>query len=424
MEGKVKFIVPSDKREYGYVGLDLETDSAKFVFPCRYLPDDADANTQKAEAKKLLLLIKRAQEEYYFGGDSEERTQFFSMMWLIRDYIENGYYTETERVIRRSPKGKIDWKHTVQKSRILVDRGNLIFRDFYTYRNMLDPGNTLTHIYKCCFGYSVRTIGFLYGISEAERSVFQMERASDVNYMCHVVQKEQNKSFNSYKKMLLSHLLTILKGAQGKLHAVSLYMHDSEFEYVFETLINEVFGTEDVSAFYNQYSYFLKTADGKETRYATSRLRPDTIMKLLGEDGDEYFVIDAKYYNFGYSRKPKDLPQSSSITKQIGYAHYLSDHFTQIGAKTLFNSALMLPEALSGDPLEYIGYAASGETNEAMDKVAVCLIDLRTLVDVFYGTAAKADGSPRSRDDLREKLRGLLCEKCFLKDRPPLAILT
>ena len=404
MEDKVKFIVPEDKREYAYVGLNLETDSAKFVFPCRYLPDDADRNVQKAEAKKLLLLIKRAQEEYLFGGDGEERTQLFSMMWLIRDYIDNGYYTETESVMKRSPKGKIDWKHTMRHSRILSDNGNLIYRDFYSYRNMLDAGNILTQIYKCCLGYSVKTIGFLYGISQTERSVFQVESAGDVSYMCFILQREQSKTFNSYKKVMLFHLLTILKGTQGKLHAVSLLMRDSEFEYVFETLINEVFGTEDVSKFYNQYSYFLKDKTDDDVPYATSLLRPDTIMQVNRPEHTEpdYYVIDAKYYNYGYSRNQKDLPQSSSITKQIGYNHYLSDH----NDRKKYYSVFLLPTSLENEPIEYVGYAASEKEKNVIDKVAVCLIDLRTLVDVFYGTSRQGI----SREDLRQMLRHILSE--------------
>ena len=114
------------------------------------------------------------------------------------------------------------------------------------------------------------------------------------------------------------------------------------------------------------------------------------------------YVIDAKYYNYGYSRNQKDLPQSSSITKQIGYNHYLSDH----NDRKKHYSVFLLPTSLENEPIEYVGYAASEKEKNVIDKVAVCLIDLRTLVDVFYGTSRQGI----SREDLRQMLRHILSE--------------
>ena len=398
MKNKVEFIVPAQKGEYEYIGFDLEANAGRFIFPCRYVASEqenaADAELekeQKKEAKKIISLIKRVQKEFSLGGNGDEAFQFYSMIWLIRDYIDNGYYTETERVVCREDQGRIDWKHTLQHSGIYFDGNSLLYRDFYVQKNRLDEANILAQIYKCCLVYSAERIGFLYNVSQTERSVFRMDLTADVGFMCYQVRKELGRTFNSYKQMLLRHLLTILKGRHGKIRAVSLCMHDKEFEYVFEFLVNSVFGTETVQNFYNEYGYVIGY-----NRFSASKLRPDTIMKNPMESesdeksvGPDFYVIDAKYYNYGYTENPRDLPQASAIAKQIGYNHYLS----QSENKT-FYSIFLLPFAkgVDDEPIKYIGYAAdaswfSSSVNK-MNKVAVCLVDLKTLVDVCFNAAS------------------------------------
>lgn len=404
MKRVVDFVVPVQKGEYEYVGLDLKENASRFVFPCQYTEtkpkDDTDSarveliKLQKVEAKKIISLIKCVQKEFFLGGSGDETFQFYSMIWLIRDFIDHGYYTETERVVRRGDYGRIDWKHTFRHSGIYFDGGNIFYRDFYVQKNMLDIGNLLAQIYKCCLAYSAECIGFLYNVSQTERSVFRIDSASDVGFMFYRVSKELGKTFNSYKQMLLRHLLTILKGKQGKIKAVSLCMHDKEFEYVFEFLIDSVFGTENVHEFYNEYSYMIENG-----KFSASKLRPDTIMKNPNGCDPDYYVLDAKYYNFGYTKNPRDLPQASAIAKQIGYNFYLSES----KGKT-FYSVFLLPFAHGADdePVKFIGYAINSSTSslneDKRNKVAVCLVDLKTLVDVHFNVA------PIGKLDMRKKL--------------------
>ena len=42
--------------------------------------------------------------------------------------------------------------------------------------------------------------------------------------------------------------------------------------------------------------------------------------------------------------------------------------------------------------------------DEKMDKVAVCLVDLKTLVDVYFNVAHEKDGTPIVKADMRQKL--------------------
>ena len=105
------------------------------------------------------------------------------------------------------------------------------------------------------------------------------------------------------------------------------------------------------------------------------------------EGNPNYFVIDSKYYNYGYTGNPRDLPQSSSITKQIGYNYYLENKFDP----NTFYSVFLLPFAKPKEEeeiIKYVGYAKNecSDHIKSENKVAVCLIDLKSLIDTYFGT--------------------------------------
>lgn len=420
MSGTVKFTVPWQKGEYEYIGFDLESNAGKFIFPCQYIQEDIVKNEDsesdkifKTEAKKIVSLIKKVQTEFSLGGSDDEMFQFYSMIWLIRDFIDHGYYTEKERITRRGENGRIDWKHTLRHSGIFYDGNNLLYRDFYIQKNMLDEANLLSQIYKCCLAYSADCLGFLYNVTKTEPSVFQMHSKNDISFMTYHIQRELGRTFNTYKLLLLRHLLTILKSRQGKVKTISLCMQDKEFEYVFEFLINSVFGTENVRDFYNEYGYEI----GGE-RISAAKLRPDTIMKNPGNNDPDYFVIDAKYYNYGYTYSNRDLPQASAIAKQIGYNYYLHENWDdETGKKNTFYSVFLLPFSKAqnligeaGNAIECIGYATHIEGKKSvsqknnMNKVAVCLVDLKTLVDIYFNVAKTNTGKTIGAKDLQYAL--------------------
>lgn len=219
---------------------------------------------------------------------------------------------------------------------------------------------------------------------------------------------------------MLQNLFTILQGRQGTLKSVNFCVHDKEFEYVFEFLVNSIFGTENVHEYYNEYKYVINNK-----MYSAAKLRPDTIMSCseFKNDGNrdinntqaDFFVIDAKYYNYGYTNKSNDLPQASAIAKQIGYNYFLKG---KTGKK--FYSVFLLPFAKERtqdscfmldacDLLKCVGYASGGfvqnnivENN--MNKVAVCLVDLKALVDVFFNVAKDKNGKTIGKAEMRKAL--------------------
>lgn len=396
MNNNFEFIVPHDKKECEYIGFDFQSDNTKFIFPCRYIDDKADEKEKKSEAKKIITLLKRIRQDYVMGGYNKELFQFYSMIWLILDYIENGYYVETETISKCGANGKINWKKTIKSNSIFFDGGNIIYRDFIRDKRKTDESRIITLIYKCCLDYSVKRLGFLFGVEQVEKSVFSME--SDKTYMSYCLTSELNNTFRDYKKQLINHLLTIINNVNDKHKETGFSIYDKEFEYVFETLVNNVFGTSNVKEHYNQYIYNLDGID-----FSASKLRPDTIMEDVSHN--TYYIVDSKYYNYGYTDNTDDLPQSSSIAKQIGYNHYLREKLVK---DKVYNkevkSIFLLPYASKEQDkelLKYVGYAGSDNNQEINDRVAVCLVDLKQLINTYLQKDDKL--TPENLIELVEK---------------------
>ena len=161
-----------------------------------------------------------------------------------------------------------------------------------------------------------------------------------------------------------------------------VYGVDSYY-YIFERMIDSIFGNiKDMRDFNPTAKWQLVKNNYKETK--SSDLRPDTI--IIGEDG-RVFILDSKFYRFGFTGNENDLPETTSIQKQITYGDYIRKNVTRIKVEEIYN-AFLLPYDKerelfhSSDNIQYIGFAKSTwKDNRANHElVHTFLIDLQYVV--------------------------------------------
>ena len=385
MNDTISFKVPPYKVKDEYIG--FHPSSGTFIFPCQYFSEQQTYEQNTAlyhkEARNIIFLLKHVCQDYLFGDGKNELIQFHSMIWLLQDYVDRGYYTETETVNKNSSPGRINWKRTIKQNRIFYNNSNIIYSNFVYNRVMMNESRIITQIYKACLAYSVERLGFIYGLTKTAHTVFDVDK--DRDFIIFYLKNELNNTFRDYKKTLIGHLLSIVTHQSNKAKNVGYAIYDKEFEYVFEFLVNYAFGTEDVKKFYNAYSYCLNDLSDL---VPASRLRPDTITK--DELNNTYFIVDSKYYNYGYTHNPKHLPESSSISKQLGYNHYLKDHLIDTEKDFWVRSVFVLPYASTkeGEYIKYVGYAQRDDSKDVTadhidNRVAICLIDLKELIHTY-----------------------------------------
>ena len=149
-------------------------------------------------------------------------------------------------------------------------------------------------------------------------------------------------------------------------------------------MIDKVFGID------NKADYFPKTSwlvNGE--RYDNASLELNTIMVW----GGNVYILDAKYYKFGVTGKTWDLPESTSINKQITYGEYVAkeEKFKNIHGRTMrvYNAFLMPFDSLKGKypdnpEMLKVGEAVSNwkDNSEEYQRIQGILIDVKTLMNI------------------------------------------
>lgn len=350
-------IVPVDKSN-GFVGIKIDEGIVK-VFVPRVFREDEDWKKDIRLFLKSIEIAKTKNTENINKGsnNTDNAWPIDSYLWLINDYLENGFYYNREKKISRSNSGKIEWKRTLQQVPIYSD-GNIIYDQLITSK-MTPANDMITHIYKLCLRQSIDKIGWLFNYNFH----IQIDQIVSIKEMIMRVRKELNETFDDIKRIRFNHMLNILTTTEGDNMLSSHYSYGiTNYYYVFETMVDMLFDgiTGDEKKKYDPNGYWQLNG---QNRFLASRLRPDTILKR----NDKTYILDAKMYQYGATHDRSKLPETQSLQKQITYGDFVSNNLRDKNIRNafilLYNKCL---KSFINDPgaikyndsnLVYFGYA-------------------------------------------------------------------
>ncbi len=350
-------IVPIDKSN-GFVGIKIDEGIVK-VFVPRVFREDEDWKKDIRLFLKSIEIAKTKNTENINKGsnNTDNAWPIDSYLWLINDYLENGFYYNREKKISRSNSGKIEWKRTLQQVPIYSD-GNIIYDQLITSK-MTPANDMITHIYKLCLRQSIDKIGWLFNYNFH----IQIDQIVSIKEMIMRVRKELNETFDDIKRIRFNHMLNILTTTEGDNMLSSHYSYGiTNYYYVFETMVDMLFDgiTGDEKKKYDPNGYWQLNG---QNRFLASRLRPDTILKR----NDKTYILDAKMYQYGATHDRSKLPETQSLQKQITYGDFVSNNLMDKNIRNAFilpynkllKSFINDPNAMkyNDSNLVYFGYA-------------------------------------------------------------------
>ena len=193
-----------------------------------------------------------------------------------------------------------------------------------------------------------------------------------------ILKRKLATTFNDADKLLFKNLIVIVNNENDySLDNLSFSFGTNRFEYIWEKMIDKVYGET------NKTDYFPKTHwHIYNNTSENAPLEPDTIMI----NDNNIFVLDAKYYKYGVTRRSFDLPGTSSISKQITYGEYIFKN-KRSNSKTKVYNAFIMPynsSVQSENRIQYIGTATSEWKNNDFDyeKVLGILLDVKYLMQI------------------------------------------
>lgn len=367
-----------------FVGIKCEDGDICVNFPLGY----NISSDEKEIRKDILLLIStiasstaRKDSELYNSNDIFTDVSFPIKAYIdvIYDYYARGYYVEREVNYSVLKRGKINWNRTIKTQKPLIQDGEAYYLDYVVRKNEINDNQLITLIHEYCVYESFDKIGWLFFsfMPSKPRIKFNKKLFKDV------VMKKLLHTFNDKNKRLFKNMLAIIE-KQGNESEKDFFYGTYRFEYVWEYLIDRVYGIT------NKNEYFPKTTwtlDGNE--YDNASLEPDTIMIW----NNNIYVLDAKYYKYGATKKTWDLPNSTSINKQITYGEYIANNedYKKIhGEDYSVYNAFIMPYDKNSDlwnsreNIDKIGEATSSwkSNNKSYEKIQGIVVDVKHLMRI------------------------------------------
>ena len=363
-----------------YVGIKFYEDEVKVYFPLGYEIPNENSECRKSiiNLMKTIDISNRlinSDSKLSISNGKEDEIPFNSFFWIINDYLNNGLYTDKEKIYKQNQNGKINWKKTLN-TKFYISGKNAIYLNPFVEKNTLED-NIITDIHAYCVEVSVEYIGWIFGnIPVPNNNIIE----SRYEYYITILNKEIMYSFDDRKKTLLINLKRVLEMSGGTNKMKLKNYGTNQYEYIWEYMVNNVYGNEDVNKYFPNSKYHLL---GFDKIIEASSLRPDSIL-LVEKD---IYILDSKYYKYGITKNPLHLPSTDSVQKQITYGEHIEHNYDY---KKIYN-AFILPYNKNKNPfglsnnIEYVGFSESSwkNSNKYYEKVSIILIDTHYLIDCY-----------------------------------------
>lgn len=382
---KEKCYINTNKDEDTFVGVQCLDGDIKINFPLGFSLDSTSDSTLRKDILLLLNVLRNFTQQQF---NSVPKSNFvtknstfplFAYLYVLKDYVMRGYYKENIVEYHKSKTGKINWSRTIKTQRPYIQDLNVFYLDFITKKTVVNENELITLIHQYCVYKSFQMLGWLYTNYLPVKPQLKFNQKLFIN----ILKRKLANTFNDADKLLFKNLIVIVNNENDySLDNLSFSFGTNRFEYIWEKMIDRVYGETNKTDYFPKTHWHIYNSENIITASENAPLEPDTIMI----NDNNIFVLDAKYYKYGVTRRSFDLPGTSSISKQITYGEYIFKN-KRSNSKTKVYNAFIMPfnsSVKSENRIHYIGTATSEwkDNNFDYEKVLGILVDVKYLMQI------------------------------------------
>ena len=300
------------------------------------------------------------------SNNNVDEWPIYSEIWLVKDYIQHGFYKELEKKYNINKGGKINWKKTINKESIYSN--NTIYYPNIVFENNENNFTIITELQKYCLNKC--NVGKFICKLEEYFNVNIVINEGNLNYYINLLKMELSSSFEDHKKQLINSLINILKYySSNNITNLNSYI-TFEYHYSWEYMISYLFddNAQLKSDLLPRHEYYPKELG------RNSALIPDTI---FAKD-DSVFILDSKYYSIG------NVPATSDICKQTEYCRTAKNKLKNSSYKYLYNSFILPNKIKDLNICKYEGYANMVGNDSELYKINLIYMDTLYIINKFY----------------------------------------
>lgn len=374
--------------KFNFVGVALVDDCVFCCYP-KYIYKDSKGNLieePKEELKLCLDVIQKYNDtkeqlvHLYNGADNSKLFNKLAIsLYLLRDYYENGLYTNQETIIETNGEGEIDWDKTINETFAILKNNKPYYVELQTINNQANELDyfKLLHervLTECSQVLSESGLLDIFNIGEVNLSSQVRDDFGDDDYIRYRLESEIQHQFVTKKQNLLKTIYTYITECKSKENdsSFSLYGTNS-FNLVWETATGEIFENVRKEPFKKLYEQnlldgllprnpneersFCKPTDclmdliekvswafndNAKSILASETLEPDIISIEKGQSFKNFFILDAKYYYITHDKTMvAGQPGIQDVVKQFAYQKAYVDFINEYGFTGVANAFLV-----------------------------------------------------------------------------------
>ena len=376
-----------------FVGIKYENESLKINFPLGYKKTSTEEELKKDVLNLIGVLssLSDANESFIQAQkiSHKENVVFpiHAYLYLIKEFLTNGYYFEKEVVYTKSTNGKANWAKTAKQVKPLLQDDSVFYTEFITRKIKHNENELISQIHQYCVWESFSKIGWLFSSFMPVRPRLKFNK----NLFLSIIKTKLSQTFNEKTMLLFNYMIDVIEFLDKSGDSKNFTYGTNEFEYIWENMVDSAFGEKNKTKYYPHCYWDI---DGKEyssdqLEFKQSALRPDTIMITdKGTENQKTFVLDSKYYRYGESKQLNHLPMSGSIIKQIAYAEYIEkkENHGELKhkSKAIYNAFIMPYESKNADEnMKFVGSARTDYKagDKSYYKIKAILVDTKWLME-------------------------------------------
>ena len=328
----------------------------------KYLLNTTEPKEEMRQVMKVLEKYNSKEQIVRMFNDSNESHSFnllAVLLYLLQDYYENGVYSNTEEIIESNGSGEIVWDRTINETFTLIANNRPYYIDLQTRKRVTDDYDYFKRLHECVLTTASKELEdadllSLFEITEVDLTDEKIDDFGEKEYILYRLEKELNMQFNTRKQLVLKTIYAYIaqSGNLSDDDCLSLFGTNS-FNLVWEKVCADIIDNKlDVRLGdlklpipllpgYNP-NVVLRDLIEKPLWTATENTANDTLIPDLitvseTEQGYQFIIFDAKYYNAHLEKgiPPRAQPGIESITKQylyqLAYQQFITDHeFTAV----------------------------------------------------------------------------------------------
>lgn len=319
-----------------------------------------NASEPKNELRQVLKVLEKynAKEQIIRMFNDSSESQSFNLLavllFLLHDYYENGSYNNTEDIIESNGSGEILWDKTINETFTMLSNNRPYYVDLQTKKSVTDDFDFFKRLHECILTMASKELQDadlldLFEITELDLSDEHQDDFGEKEYLLYRIENELNVQFNTRKQFVLKTIYAYIEhsGHLFDMDCFSMFGTNS-FNLVWENICANIMDNQldvplgqiklpiTLQAGYDRKIKLIDliekplwTATGKT---AKDTLIPDLISIVAVDNGFQFIIFDAKYYNalLEDNQRPKAQPGIESVTKQylyqLAYQKFIADH--------------------------------------------------------------------------------------------------